>query len=90
MFLKKSRYYSQTVKSVKTDKGKEVKAIGVRRLPLTTGDDLEVKGNHRLDILSQEQYEDPTRFWHIADANTELEANQLVKKEGRIINFPED
>jgi hypothetical protein len=28
-------------------------------------------------------------FWHLADANTELEANELVKETGRIIKVPE-
>jgi hypothetical protein len=39
--------------------------------------------------MSQRQYKDSTMYWHIADANTELEANNLVKKIGRTIIVPE-
>ena len=49
----------------------------------------------RLDVMAQRKYSDGTKFWHIADANTELEANDLVKprvndKETREINVPEN
>ncbi len=88
MFLKNSRYYKQKI--VTTTVGKqEVKAVTLRRLPGIAGEALEVKGNDRLDILAQHQYEDPTLFWHIADANIELEANRLVEETGRIIEVPE-
>ena len=43
----------------------------------------------QLDVISETRYKDGTRFWHIADANTELEANQLVRVAGRTIRVPE-
>ncbi len=45
-------------------------------------------GNGALGIIAQRQYQNPTWFWHIADANTELEANDLVKEVGRVIQIP--
>jgi hypothetical protein len=53
-----------------------------------------VKGTDRLDVMAQRQYSDGTRFWHIADANTELEASKLVEprvldEDVRIISVPE-
>jgi nucleoid-associated protein YgaU len=42
----------------------------------------------QLDIMSKHEYGDGTRFWHIADANTELEANALVQTSGRVIKRP--
>lgn len=87
MFLKTSRYYKQNV--VETKGKPTVKALTLRRLPAVEGNAVEVKSNYRLDIIAQRQFNDPTMFWHIADANTELQANQLVEETGRIINVPE-
>lgn len=89
MFLESSRYFNVKTVEVKTKDGRTVKAVKLRRLPSTKGNDTEVKGNDRLDIIAQRLYNNATMFWHPADANTELEANDLVKKSGRIIKIPE-
>jgi len=89
MFLKTSRYYKQKVVEVKTKMKSSIKAVTLRRLPSTGGVPVQVKGNDRLDIIAQYQYNDPAKFWHIADANNELQANDLVKQTGRIIDVPE-
>jgi hypothetical protein len=89
MFLKTSRYYKQKVVEVKTKNKTGAKAVTLRRLPSTSGTPVEVKGNHRLDIIAQYQYDDPGKFWHIADANNELQANDLVEQTGRMISVPE-
>ena len=95
MFLKTSRYYKQKVvetgeKIPFSAKGKQtVKAVVLRRLPKVNGNPVEVKGNYRLDIIAQRQYKNSTMFWHIADANSELQANDLVKDTGSIIEVPE-
>lgn len=83
MFLKNSRYYKQEVVEG------PVKAVTLRRLPPTRGVPITVKGHHQLDIIAQRQYNDPTMFWHIADANSELQANSLVEETGNIVNVPE-
>jgi hypothetical protein len=88
MFLENSRYCRQPLVNGITRDGRMVKAISLRRLPPLTGDPTVVKGGDRLDILAQRQYNDPTWFWHIADANTELEANALVNPPLRVINLP--
>ena len=89
MFLESSRYYRLKTVDIKTKDGRVVKAVMLRRLPAVSGKPTIVKGNDRLDIMAQRQYNEPTMFWHIADANTELQANDLVKKTGRVINIPE-
>lgn len=95
MFLKTSRYYKQKVVETKkkipssTRGNQTVKAVMLRRLPAAGGNPVQVKGNYRLDIIAQRQYKNPAMFWHIADANSELQANDLVKETGRIINVPE-
>ncbi len=89
MFLESSRYYRvETVNEVTKD-GRTVKAVKIRRLAKVNGQPTVVKGNDRLDIMAQRQYSNPTKFWHIADANTELQANDLVKDAGRVIEIPE-
>jgi hypothetical protein len=88
MFLESSRYFNQKLVDAVSRDGRSVKAVSLRRLPPAIGDARIVKGNDRLDIMAQRQYENPTWFWHIADANTELEANQLVKQPLRVINVP--
>ena len=89
MFLPNSRYYQlKTVEAVATD-GRSVKALSLRPLPSPPAKPASVKGNDKLDIMAQRQYADGTMFWHIADANTELQANELVRVPGRIIQVPE-
>lgn len=84
MFLKTSRYYK-----VETLESGGKTALKLRRLPQIDGAPFQVKSSHRLDIIAQQQYKDPTMFWHIADANSKLEANDLVEETGRIIEIPE-
>jgi hypothetical protein len=60
----------------------------LRRLPTVNGELTAIEESDRLDIIAQRQYQNPTWFWHIADANTELEANDLVKEVGRVIQIP--
>lgn len=88
MFTKNSRYYGrETV--VTDDNGKPVQAVKLRRLPATPGKPHRVSDSDQLDIMSNQSYNDSTRFWYVADANTELEANALVEEAGRIICLPE-
>jgi hypothetical protein len=39
--------------------------------------------------MAERKYADATGFWHIADANTELEAAALTAEAGRRILVPE-
>ena len=89
MFLETSRYYKQKIVDAVAKDGRQVKALTLRRLPSVNGKPTVIKGNDRLDIMAQRQYKNPTMFWHIADANTELQANDLVRESGRIIKAPE-
>lgn len=88
MFLENSRYFRQPVVDGTTSAGQTVKAISLRRLPAVSGEDRIIQEKDRLDIMAQRQYLQPTWFWHIADANSELEANQLVKQLLRTIAVP--
>ena len=89
MFLeKKSRYAKVEKVTVTTADGTTIDAIKLRRLPPTTGEPLVVKDRDQLDVLAQGRYADGTKFWHIADANTELEANDLVGEAGASLKLP--
>ncbi len=89
MFIKGSRYYQLETVAATDGAGRSVRAVKLRRLPATSGAATVVHDGDQLDVVSAGRYRDPTRFWHIADANSELEANELVRAAGRIIDVPE-
>lgn len=89
MFLKNSRYYQLATVTVRAASGQNVTAVKFRRLPVESGQDAVAQGTDRLDIMASTRYGDAARYWHIADANSELEAEKLVTPVGRIIQVPE-
>jgi len=88
MFLKTSRYYNLDTTTITDRSGREVKAVKLRRLPETLGRHVIITDSDQLDVISETEFKDATRFWHIADANSELEANELVRVAGRVIKVP--
>jgi hypothetical protein len=88
MFLDNSRYSGIEPSATKTRYGREVLAVRLRRLPDIDGEPRTVLGNDQLDIIADRGYGDSTRFWHIADANTELDSTKLVAEEGEVIKVP--
>jgi hypothetical protein len=101
VFLESSRYFKLKTVEVRLPSeetgdqgGRTSSAVTLRRLPYVSGTPTVIKGNDRLDVIAQRKYSNPTMFWHVADANTELEANNLLKEkpgaeEVIIINVPE-
>lgn len=89
MFLKNSRYFGLETVETRDRRDRPVQAVKSRRLPATPGKPYTVQGNDRLDVMSFQRYKDGTRFWHIADANSELEASELTRTTARIIQAPE-
>lgn len=82
MFDSNSRYVNCRIVEVNSPSGDQhVNVVALRRLPYTEANLVEVKGTDRLDISAHRRYKDATKFWHIADANTELQANDLVEKQ---------
>jgi hypothetical protein len=84
MFTKSSRYNGIRFIETTVSDGRKVNAIFIRRIYQIEGDQVVVTGNDRLDIIASDKYKDPTLFWHIADANTELDANDLVKRTSKV------
>ncbi|WP_209425149.1 hypothetical protein [Pararhodobacter sp. SW119] len=89
MFLENSRYANVPTDTVTTRDGPEVTALRLRPLPPTTGRPQTVIEGDRLDVLAERHFGDGTRFWHIADANTELVANDLLARVLDRFNLPE-
>ena len=81
MFNDSSRYAKQKTVEVRLENGRTSNAVTLRRIPPTEGVITEVKGGDRLDVIALRKYKNSTKFWHVADANTELQANDLVKSE---------
>jgi hypothetical protein len=89
MFLGNSRYAGlPTVVTTGRD-GQDVAAVKLRVVPETTGKPTLTRSGDQLDVMADRLYRDGTRGWHIADANSELEANALVSRDGRVIVVPE-
>jgi len=86
MFLESSRYYKQNQITIedKNNNSNSIRAITLRRLPQTSGSSKILDSNDKLYLISQQKYNNPTMFWHIADTNTELWANDLVKKTDKV------
>jgi hypothetical protein len=87
--LESSRYHGVRTDEASARDGRIVKTVTLRRLPTVGGNPIAIKEDDRLDIIAQRLYGDPTKFWHIADANTELQANDLLEETGRVITLPE-
>lgn len=88
MFLDSSRYASiETVVVTRAD-GRTVTAVKLRRLPSVDGDPYVVDGTTQLDVLALRNYQDATMFWHVGDANADLETARLVSEVGRTIAVP--
>lgn len=79
MFLSNSRYAKVPQVSITLPDGTTALAVQLRILPVTDGTPTTVTSNDRLDVIADRRYGDATQFWRIADANTELEANRLLK-----------
>lgn len=88
MFLENSRYYKLPTVETTTGDGRAVVALKLRPLPAPPAEPHIVKDNDQLDVLAHHHHADGTKFWHIADANTALQANQLVAETGATILKP--
>jgi hypothetical protein len=88
VFLDSSRYAKVAQDTVPTSTGGSVTAIRLRPLPPTAGEPYTVLEHDRLDLLAQARYADGTRFWHVADANTALDARELTAATGATITLP--
>ena len=89
MFTKSSRYYSLDTVQTEDAAGRSVQAVKLRALGAPAAAPTRVRDGDQLDVMSESLYREATRFWHIGDANSELEVNELTRVAGRVIGVPE-
>ncbi len=85
MFADNSRYKKVDTITVTLADGTTAPAIKLRTLPVVRGQDTVVQQQDRLDLLADKTYKDDSKFWHIADANSSLEATDLEKTNETIL-----
>ncbi|MEM9446422.1 MAG: hypothetical protein AAGA18_13845 [Verrucomicrobiota bacterium] len=88
MFLDSSRYAKVDIVQTTNKVDQSVSAIKLRKLPKPSSQPVAFTQEERLDTLAQKHFNDSSKFWHIADANSELVANKLVEDSNNSIKIP--
>lgn len=90
MIFKGSRYQDTGTYRVTGAKGRDAAALKIRLIPPTpAGFRHTFKASERLDLLAYKYYRNPEKFWLIADANTEMDPEDLLEP-GRQLLIPPD
>lgn len=90
MIFKGSRYERTGAYSVTTADGRRVTALKIRLIPETPAGFLHTfTADERLDLLAFTFYRNPEKFWLIADANSEMDPEDLLEP-GRQLRIPPD
>ena len=93
IYNESSRYYEQETVSSNLKSGRTVTALKLRIITKTKGEPFSVKDPTRLDIIAEQLYKNASKFWYIADANTELDSDQLIikkKNQQKVIEVPQE
>ena len=88
MFLPNSRYAKVATVESTPSSGETVSALGLRRLMPLAGAPQVVQALDRLDLIAHARNGDATQGWHVADANTALDARTLVAVPGGTLLVP--
>jgi hypothetical protein len=89
MFFKGSRYGNVETLTYKDDQGRTLLYKSIRFIPAASAFRMhEVRQGERLDLIADEHYRDPERFWRICDANLAAWPPDLVAEHGRYIVIP--
>ncbi len=90
MIFKGSRYEKTGIYQVTTTGGQTVNALKIRFIPDTPAGYLHtITADQRLDILAYNFYRNSEKFWLIADANMEMDPEDLLEP-GRQLRIPPD
>jgi hypothetical protein len=90
MIFKGSRYEKTGVYQVTGSNGQTVTALTIRFIPPTPAGYLHTfTASDRLDLMAYKYYRNPEKFWLIADANTEMDPDDLLEP-GRQLLIPPD
>lgn len=90
MIFKGSRYQNTGTYSVTDSSGRNINALKIRFIPATpAGYYHTFTADQRLDTISYGFYRNPEKFWLIADANSEMDPEDLLEP-GRQLLIPPD
>jgi nucleoid-associated protein YgaU len=90
MIFKGSRYEKVGVYPVTTADGRTATALKIRFIaPTPAGFFHTYTADQRLDLLAFAFYRNPEKFWLIADANPEMDPEDLLEP-GRLLRIPPD
>jgi hypothetical protein len=90
MIFKGSRYQNVKAYQAVASNGQTVTALSIRFIPPTpAGFRHTFSAAERLDLLAFQFYRNPEKFWLIADANTEMDPEDLADP-GRQLLIPPD
>ena len=91
MIGKGSRYAQSGTYTVVDAQGRELQALRPRIAPPTPAEFRHtMRTGERLDLLAAHYYRKPDRFWRIADANSELDADRLLEPGRQLLVPPDD
>jgi hypothetical protein len=83
MFSTSSRYYGIATAELPGTEGPKIVYVRRRFLPALTGSRIwvehDVTESERLDHITAQYLGDPEQFWRIADANTVMRPEELIK-----------
>ena len=90
MIFQGSRYQNIGSYQVTDSTGRQVAAVKIRFIPPTpAGYRHTFTADERLDLVAYKFYRNPEKFWLIADANTEMDPEDLLEP-GRQLLIPPD
>jgi nucleoid-associated protein YgaU len=90
VIFKGSRYQNVGVYEAQDATGRIVKALKIRFIPPTPAGYLHTFTNdERLDILAFRFYGNAEKFWLIADANTEMDPEDLARPGNQLLIPPD-
>jgi nucleoid-associated protein YgaU len=90
MIFKGSRYQNTGTYQVKDSAGRPTPALMIRFIPPTpAGYYHTFTADQRLDLIAYKFYGNPEKFWLIADANNEMDPEDLLEP-GRQLLIPPD
>ena len=90
MIFKGSRYANVASYQVTDASGRTVTALRTRFIPATRAGYFHTfTADERLDLIAYKFYRNPEKFWLIADANTEMDPEDLLEP-GRRLPIPPD
>ncbi|HMD21210.1 MAG TPA: hypothetical protein VKH40_12860 [Alloacidobacterium sp.] len=88
MIFKGSRYANVATYQTTNADGQTVTALKTRFIPPTPAGYLHTyTADERLDLIAYKFYRNPEKFWLIADANTEMDPEDLLEP-GRQLPIP--